>query len=76
MIYWLNYNCKDFDIIQIFVLFEAFNNLTSFVAKNFVIYILLDFVNLFITKNVTFVKYYTNNINVVFLQKFYLVCFN
>ena len=73
VVYQLNYNCEDFDIIYVFALLIIFNDLTSFVTKNFAIYVLFDFIDLFTTKNVTLVKYCANNINIVFFQKFYFV---
>ncbi len=76
VVYQLNYNCEDFDIIYVFALLIIFNDLTSFVTKNFAIYVLFDFIDLFTTKNVTLVKYCANNINIVFFQKFYFVWFN
>ncbi len=55
--YRLNYGRKDLDIVQIFALFKTFNNLTDFIAKNFAINFLFNFVDLFSTKYVTSVRY-------------------
>jgi len=58
------------------VLFKVFNNLTNFIAKNFVINSLFSFVDLFFIKYIILIKYKINNIDIILSQEFNFVLFN